>query len=87
MKSILLALLLTASMGAYAETTTWGEAYLQGETTKVGAVYAAICNACMGGDYISQSTGSWQCVAVPEGQGRECASKLVEAMLGNYEGK
>ena len=87
MKQIILAVLLTASMGAYADTTTWKQFLMEGNATKVGAVYAATCSACMGGDYVSYTTGNWQCVNTPEGQGKACASKLLQALAGKYTGE
>ena len=74
------------AVNVQAETVTWKQFLMQGNATKVGAVYAATCNACMGGDYVSHSVGYWQCDNTPDGQGRACASAIVKAIMGKFEG-
>ena len=83
MKHIILALLLTASMGATAQS--WTSLALEGNATKPGAVYAAVCNACLGGSY-SNDTGYWACTDAPQDGQTPCWDALKQAAMDKYTG-
>jgi len=87
MKKLLTIALLLLATSVSAETVTWKQFLMEGNATKVGAVYAATCKACMGGDYVSHTTGIWQCDNTPDGQGKACASKIIQALAGRYNGE
>jgi len=80
--SLVLALVLATS----AQAQTWKSLALEGNATKAGAVYAAVCNACMDGDY-NNDTGYWACTDAPNDGQTPCWDALKEAAVGKYQGE
>ena len=57
--------------------------------TKAGAVYAAVCKACIGGSYNNDNSGYWACTDAPEGANRACLESIIDALQnrGEYGGQ
>jgi len=84
MKKVIAIVLLLAATSLQAQT--WTSLALQGDATKPGAVYAAVCNACMDGSY-NNDEGYWACTDAPQDGQTPCWDAIKQAVMDKYTGE
>ena len=82
MKKILIVTALTLLIASSVQAQNWIEFE---NKTKGGAVYAALCNACLGGTYNNDNFGYWSCTDAPQDGDTPCFDALRQALANSEE--
>ena len=86
MKKILsVIVLLTLLAVSNVQAQSWKSLFLQGDATRAGAVYAAVCQACYSGSY-NNDRGLWACTDAPHDGETPCLDALQQALASRYRG-
>ena len=85
-KLIIVIALLTLSIVSNVQAQNWID---YENKTKVGAVYAVICNVCNERGRYNDDIGVWHCSndgVMQSPAYRDCKQAIITALLGRYEG-